>query len=422
MTRSLHVLALLSGTVFLAGCGNMNSPLITKHNSKDRRGEAHERWDNVRGEVKLRLAKQHLDAGRLEDAEKVLDQAAGVTPKEPQVFVLLARLRLEQGRLAEARQAIGSARALNADDAEIHYLAGMIAQRYGEVEPAVEAYQSALLRMPNNANYLLAVGESLVAVGRDIDALELIERRAGDFDSNAPIQMLAARICRLVGLRNTAVEHAREALRITPDDPFVIADVAELMLWAGRYQDAIATLQPVTERATNNQSHAVASPQYSVTPGMRRCLASAYLAINKPADAMRALDPVMNNADPDDATRLLFARAAIDGGDLSLADRSLQPLRATGRPALEVLLLSAAVSFESGDRATARAYAVRALKQDAKSMEARQLLDLCDGVTRTPSFESDVKPVFDPVSCQATEGVIPIHPALDLENDERWRP
>lgn len=422
MTKSLHVLALVVGTVLMTGCGDMNSPLIAKHTSKNRRGEAHERWDNVRGEVKLRLAKQHLDAGRLEDAEKVLDQAAGVTPKEPQVFVLLARLRLEQGRLAEARQAILSARSLNADDAEIHYLAGMIAQRYGEVEPAVEAYQSALQRMPNNANYLLAVGESLVAVGRDIDALELIERRAGDFDSNAPIQMLAARICRLVGLRNTAVEHAREALRITPDDPFVIADVAELMLWAGRYQDAIATLQPVTERAAIKQSHAPASPQYSVTPGMRRCLASAYLAVNKPADAMRALDPVMNSADADDATRLLFARAAIDGGDLLLADRTLQPLRATGRPAVEVLLLSAAVSFESGDRATARAYAVRALKQDAQSMEARQLLDLCDGVNRTPTFESEFKPLFDPVSCQTADGVIPIHPAMDQENDARWRP
>lgn len=422
MTKSLHVIVMLLTPALIAGCGDLNSPLLTKHNAKDRRDQAHERWDNVRGEVKLRLAKQHLDSGRLEDAEKVLEQAAGITPKEPQVFVLLARLRLEQGRLAEARQAIVSARALNADDAEIHYLAGMIAQRYGEVELAVDAYQSALQRMPNNANYLLALGESLVAVGRDIDALELIESRAGDFDSNAPLQMLAARICRLVGLRNTAVEHAREALRITPDDPFVIADVAELMHWAGRYQDVIATLQPVTERAAKKQTGAAASPQYSVTHGIRRCMASAYLALSKPADAMRALDPVMSGSDLDDATRILFARAALDAGDFNLADRTLQPLRDAGRPALEVLLLSAAVSFESGDRATARTYAVRALTQDAKSIEAKRLLDVCDGVTRTPTYDSDLKPVLDPVSCQYTDGVIPIYRAVDQENDARWRP
>ncbi|MBI5764866.1 MAG: tetratricopeptide repeat protein [Planctomycetes bacterium] len=422
MTKSLRILMSLIAPALLAGCGDLNSPLLTNHNAKDRRGQAHERWDNVRGEVKLRLAKQHLDAGRLEDAEKVLDQAAGVTPKDPQVFVLLARLRLEQGRLAEARQAIVSARALNADDAEIHYLAGMIAQRYGEVELAVDAYQSALQRMPNNANYLLAVGESLVAVGRDIDALELIEGRAADFDSNAPVQMLAARICRLVGLRNTAVEHAREALRITPDDPFVIADVAELMLWAGRYQEVIATLQPVTDRAGNKQTQAAASPQYSVTSGIRRCMASAYLALSRPADAMRALDPVMSGAELDDATRILFARAALDAGDFTLADRTLQPLRAAGQPALEVLLLSAAISFESGDRATARSYAARALIQDAKSLEARRLLDVCDGVARRPSDDSDSKPVFDPVSCQNTDGVIPIYRASDQEKDARWRP
>src|SRR5262249_41778404 len=152
---------------------------------------------SVRGGVKLQLARQHLQSGRLEEAEKIINQAVALSSKDPQAFVLLAKLRLEQGQLAEARAAVTPASVLAPGNPEVSYLSGIIAQRYGDLEMAAEYYTAASKAAPNAVDYLLAEAETLVALDRSLDALDLVESRIGDFDSHASMRMLAARICRI---------------------------------------------------------------------------------------------------------------------------------------------------------------------------------------------------------------------------------
>ncbi|MEK6644863.1 MAG: tetratricopeptide repeat protein [Planctomycetota bacterium] len=427
MTTTLQQLTVLILALCLTSCGNANSTLMTKHMSKDRRGEAQERWDNVRGDVKLRLAREHLDSNRVDEAEKVIEQAAAVTPNDPQVYVLLARLRLEQGRLAEARQAVTKASSLHGDDPEIPYLAGIIAQRYGESELAVDCYLAAVKKSPNNPGYVLALGETLVALGRNIDALELIESRINDFDSNAPLRMLAARVCRGMGLKNTAVRHVREALRVTPDDAFVVADCAQILASAERHQDVVNLLRPILERAdkitltpdTSRLPAATPTP-VAVTPSMRRCIATAYLALNKPADALNALEPAMDGLDVDDATRLLYARSALDAGDLQAADHSMKQIHATGESSLGALLLSATIALDSQDSAAALNLISRATELDNDAPEVRALSEKC-----AMSFgrHENAESLTTNASCEAHSGATSIdaNPASTIPSS-RWHP
>src|SRR5262249_55219461 len=160
-----------------------------------RKEEAKEHWDTVRSEVKLQLARQHLDARRLDEAEKILQQTAPIAANNPEQYILVTRLRLEQGRLVEARDAIHAAMALPQKTAEMYYFSAIVAQRYGDLEEAAEHYAQAVHLAPNVADFVLAQAEVLMSLDRPIDAMELILSRAADFDSNAAVHMLAARIC-----------------------------------------------------------------------------------------------------------------------------------------------------------------------------------------------------------------------------------
>jgi len=362
---SWPVLAMLATAAGLAGgCGM--SEFLKMHLSTDRREEAQAHWNNIRGGVKTQMAEEHLKAGRLAEAERALEEALAVSPSAPQVYVLATRLRLEQGRLAEAKQAIRRAAALTSDDAEVPYLRGRIAEHYGELETAAEHYAHALQLAPNNADYLIAEAEALVGLDRPIEALALLEPRTADFEQDAEIQRLAARVSRLIGLRGPAVEHAQAAVRITNSSPMTVAELGEMLSWAERYDEAIDVLSAMLESAKQDSSKDEAAPP-TISPASH-CLARCYLETKQPGEAMRVLRRVVHRGEASALTWHLSARAALAMGNVDEAAQALAKRGAIGPRDAGELLFSALVSLRRGraDEALATAKQAVALnEQDA---------------------------------------------------------
>ena len=375
MTRRLISGWALLAIAVTAGCMDPHSSLLSKHMSNKRKEEAKEHWDSVRGGVKLQLARQNLQAGRLDEAEKILVQSVSLSPNDPQAFLLLGKLRLEQGQLAEARQAITAAATLSPGNPEISYLAGVIAQRYGDLEMAAEHYTAAAERAPNVVDYVLAQAETLVALDRTIDALELVELRIKDFDTSAPMQMLAARVCRSVGLRQPAVDHCREALQLAPDDRLTAADCGQIFGWAARYPDAINTLKPLLQAVPTGSKGpgAKVGDLISVAHSIRRCLASAYLAQGNAAEALACIQPVLEGSDTDPASLMLCAHAALNVEDSKTAARALTMLHRNSAETSETLLLDGYLAFLNADYQKALDSADRAAKLDGRLVPAHCL-------------------------------------------------
>lgn len=135
----------LSVILMSCGCQLDSSGIWRKHFSNSRQAEAEQHWNGMRGDIQVQLAENHFAAGRLDETEKVLEQAAALTPDNVRVFVLATKLHLERGDLAKARTAIGRAAALPGAGAEVEYLAGIVAERYGDLPMALEYYTSASL-------------------------------------------------------------------------------------------------------------------------------------------------------------------------------------------------------------------------------------------------------------------------------------
>src|SRR5262245_44003633 len=103
----------------VVGCSDLTK--LGDFTFKNQKAQAQQKWDSVRADVKLQLVRQHLEAGRLGEAEKALDQVISLSPHDARPYVLATRLRLEQGKLAEAKEAIDIAMVMQGADAETYY-------------------------------------------------------------------------------------------------------------------------------------------------------------------------------------------------------------------------------------------------------------------------------------------------------------
>jgi tetratricopeptide (TPR) repeat protein len=316
-SRRLRIaeLAVLLAALTLTGCSL--DGVISRHLSSNQKADAKKRWDTMRGGARVQLAQRHLESGRLEDAEKELNLALEVSPDNALAHTLAARLWLEQGQLARARESVAMAMTFS-NDPEICYLAGIIAERYDDLNQALKYYEKASSAAPLVAEYVLARAELLITLGRPLQALELIESRLSDFERNAPLRSLAARIDRSLGLRAPALERAREAARLSDQDSAVVAELGDLLIWAGEYNDAIELLAPVASELRQGQP---GKPQPEAAAHLRSVthnLARAYLNTARYAEAVQAIRSLNDQAN-DPAAAVLLAQAALGQGDLDTA-------------------------------------------------------------------------------------------------------
>jgi tetratricopeptide (TPR) repeat protein len=377
--RGLLAACLLGCLAAMAGCEGKFSRLMTRHFSNDQQDKAKERWQNVRSGVKIQIAEQHLKSGRLPEAEKALEQALALKSDGAKTLLLLTKLRIEQGRLSDARQAVEQAAGFVPTDPEVFYLTGIIEERYGNMEEALSHYTTAATDAPESVDFVMAAAEAMVSLGRLIDALELIESRVADFDGHAPIHVLAAKVNLMLGLRGPAVEHARQAIGLAPDDTTLSADAGWILVWADECREAIGVLEPLLSDsridARTGQKSRKSEP---APPSVRHTLAKAYLSCGQTRDAQRVLRPLLNDRERDGLAWMLYARAALTSGDLELASQSLGNARRLGMDSSETWLLTASIAMQMRDYKTSRDAAIKSLEIDPKDQTGYWLRGLAE--------------------------------------------
>lgn len=119
-----------------------------------------------------------IDAGRLEDAEAVLAESLSANPRQPKSAMILARLQIERGDVDMAMRTLENTRTYAGTDAVYMSFMAAVLQRAGRHEDAVVQYQNALAFMPRNAIWLMGLGISLRALGRNGQALQVFDESA----------------------------------------------------------------------------------------------------------------------------------------------------------------------------------------------------------------------------------------------------
>lgn len=190
-----------------------------------------------------------------------------------EVHALRARAAARLGDLGLARRSAHRARALRPDSAAINALLGQLHQAAGEAGLAVAYFRAATLaaeREPDSPHVTrswFALGELLMRQGRLRAAAEAYDRFDRTIWQTHPEHRLAddirpilemwprgaieqrIELCRRRALPESAVEIARWATTVLPEDPFATLLLAQAHLDAGRPAEALALCEQTLDAA-----------------------------------------------------------------------------------------------------------------------------------------------------------------------------
>jgi len=349
-TLKTVVIALLAAG--LAGCGEFPSKKFSKES------QAH--WSQVRGQMKLQLAEEHLRAGRLTEAEAQLAESLRLDPKSTPAHILAARVSLEKGELAAARTALDRAIQLGGPTHETDYLLGVLAEWNGDFEKALDLFRQAADRGGPGPAYVVAQAEALVALGRAPEALDLIGQRGADFAGDKAVCVLAGDVHTMLGQYQEASDAYREAAQQDPADWQTRMQLGTSLVRAGRYEEAIRMLAALRDRRKDLPWLA------------RQALGQAYLGRGNAA-AAREVFAEASKRWPDNADSWTWqARAALQQGDLAAARQSAEKACELDPSAAHLLL--GYICLRQGDLPHARSSLESVLNADPEDWLAHYLL------------------------------------------------
>ncbi len=185
------------------------------------------------------LALVHGQTGRLAQAAALLERAVHLAPEVVAARNDLGAMLITLARPLDAEAQFRAALALAPDSADTHVNLGNAVHAQGRLDAAEGIYRAALPRDPRHVRGLLSLGNLLCQMRRSGEALEYLEAAAALAPGSAAVHQFLGNALRDVGRLDDAMASYRRAIIIEPG----IADANEslgiLLKDAGRFAEAI---------------------------------------------------------------------------------------------------------------------------------------------------------------------------------------
>ena len=350
--RTLALAALLA--MATAGC-EAEHQKFKERASKD--------WENARMGFLYEVAEQQYKVGDYSKCKEQLTQmlAAG-TPFEP-MYVLAAKVSLatESGSLDDAANSLKKALELKPDDAEAYYLLGVVYQRWQKLDTAADYYEQASERKATEANYVLAVVEMKITLGKLDEAKQLLENKVGFFEQSAAMRVALAKIATLQGDWAGAAKQYREATMLLPEEKELRWSYAEALFDAGKYNDAAKIFEnmrndpPKMPKARELAKGSTAKDEAvedakreedaakSMKSSLLMMLGECYVQLQRPLDARDCFQEVIRLQPENLPAYVSLGKICLLTNDLRLTSAAAQKVLKSEPQNLDALILQAAV-------------------------------------------------------------------------------
>lgn len=328
------------------------------------REESAQRWNQVRAQVKAKLASDRLAAGHVEDAATELAEAFRLDPTNPELLTLQGRVHLARGDHYAAEHLLESIEVQGPQRAEIDYLLGTIQQQRLHWEEAYDHFIRAASEDPHEIAYLVAIVQNLLQLDEAEEALAFLRSYEDQFGWTGAYHAALAECFEQLGDWSAAAV-AWEKVVDASDVPSVRERLAIALYRCQRWPEAIAHLQRLLDEAD-------AQPPDPLRLMLARCL----LEKGRPAQAHQQITQVLRD-DPQNAPALqLLARAFAQQGQIERARRIAEQALLLEPDSLHALELAAALAFRTGNQARASTLAQRVAQSfpDRDSPVARHIL------------------------------------------------
>jgi len=329
MKRLLLLVLLLS--LSMLGCQNM-------HQNNKRTVQQH--WNQARSQLGYDLADRQYKAGEFSKALTSVKNVIEINPQFTPAHILMGRILMEQNRLGPAQRSFESTLKLDPCCVEAHYSLGILWEKRGSLERALESYQKARHLQSKHAPYLLAVAETLVALDRQKEALELLQEyidNENQVEPDASVYLAAGNILLNMNKPNEAAEMFRQCAYLQPDDPFVTESLAYALFEADKIAESVELFEQLRQKSEKG-SKKFAWANYLA-------LGDGYMKLGRYYKAQRCYEAVAEHDNSNPEVWIRLWQAALARNDLNGArhylDKALvlQPNDVNAQLALAYLAL-----------------------------------------------------------------------------------
>lgn len=193
--------------------------------------------------VKLITVRGMLDDGRIDEAQRTLQELLVEEPENPSVLSLMGRAMMIQKNIPEARTYFEKAIALNEPTGEALLGMGVIAQSGDDHAGALEFYQKALALSPANTECILAVSNTLDVLGRSDEAASLLDAKLAVKPSDSTLLMAAAGLAGRSENLDKAVRLYQRAATVDSKNTKAYQSLATLYISRGNWGNAAAVYE-----------------------------------------------------------------------------------------------------------------------------------------------------------------------------------
>jgi tetratricopeptide (TPR) repeat protein len=336
--------------VVLGGCTEGTRPAWFSKN----KNAAEKRWNRMRSNVRMELARAELDEGRYGEAAAQLATAESQTSDLPGLNLLKAKVLIAKGDFYAAEPMLRKALEADSRSAEAHYLLGTVLQQSSRLAEAIEHYRTATTLEPVNNEYALAVAECCLSVGDARAALEWLEqlRRApGGLESKPEYFVLLGEAHRMLGDTGRAAVAYENAINLGADDDHTRTVAGELYITLKDYRRAMELIEPVVDRQEQ--------PSPSLVMSLARCL----LETGRPREARTRLGVLVREHD-DPWSWLMLGQASARCGDPRAAISNVKRAIELDRDSPVAQQMLAGLALQAEDYSLAVSAAERAARLD----------------------------------------------------------
>src|ERR1041384_6964236 len=181
---------------------------------------------------------------RLNEAEEVLRRALKLDETQDWLHAELAATLLALNRTDEARAPLEQALKLGPDNPFTLALQGHLLHRVSQYAEAVPVFERSLSADPTQDCIYPGLSSDLIMLGQYEAALKVLERGfARQPQDVVTLLSLRGEALRYIGHYQEALSDIEQALRLRPDNPFLLGWQGDLLNLSGRYEEAIKVLK-----------------------------------------------------------------------------------------------------------------------------------------------------------------------------------
>jgi len=214
---------------------------------------AKERWAKTSAQIKLGLAQQEYDNGRIKDAAKTIRECISADPAMPAARLLSGKLLLTEENLEDAAKEFELAVELDEKLDEGWYWLGVTAQEQGRIEQAGLYYHKALTLKHTNVDYILAVAEIYAAQEEFEQAVRLLEEKIKAMPKEVSLKVAAADLMHRCGRNEQAVELYKRAMLMTSDNSYIAEALGYCYVFNGKWSEAAEIFNGLIERCEDKR-------------------------------------------------------------------------------------------------------------------------------------------------------------------------